>query len=223
MAGIIQQDVLERESVADRLLPAAAALFRQKGYAGASIRDLAADLGIRTASLYHYIDTKEDLLQAICVASVERLLQRALDALAGETDPLLRLRALITAFMKAVLDEDRDMHAAAWIEGRWLSADKRIAVVAQLRRWEALLDDVIGAAQQAGALRRDISTRHLSRALRNLMCWSIVSFGPGSELNAEELGNLFGKLFLEGALTQHVGVCQFEFEGEKNGSVVGRR
>ena len=198
----MQEVLTERTPISERLLPAAATLFREKGYAGTSIRDVAAVLGIQSASLYHYISGKEDLLQAVCVASVEQLHQRVLDALAGETEPLARLRLVIQTFIAAILVDDGDMHAAALLERRWLSPERRAPMRAQVVRFAALITEVIAEAQGSGALRRDIPAGHLGRALQNLLAWSMVWFRPGEELTARQVGDLFEKLFLEGALAR---------------------
>jgi TetR/AcrR family transcriptional regulator, cholesterol catabolism regulator len=50
----------------EQLIEAAAQLFKQKGYAATSVRDLAAELGIEAASLYHHIKSKEEILEHIC-------------------------------------------------------------------------------------------------------------------------------------------------------------
>jgi AcrR family transcriptional regulator len=47
------------------VLEAAARVFAQRGYANASVQDVADDLGISRGSVYHYVDTKEDLLFAL--------------------------------------------------------------------------------------------------------------------------------------------------------------
>ena len=44
------------------VIDAAAKVFYRRGYADASVQDIADELGILKGSLYHYIDTKEDLL-----------------------------------------------------------------------------------------------------------------------------------------------------------------
>lgn len=44
------------------VVDAAARVFYRKGYADATVQDVADELGILKGSLYHYIDTKEDLL-----------------------------------------------------------------------------------------------------------------------------------------------------------------
>lgn len=50
----------------ETILKAAAALFREKGYGTASMRDLAENVGVEAASLYNHIRSKADILQEIC-------------------------------------------------------------------------------------------------------------------------------------------------------------
>ena len=44
------------------VVDAAAKVFAEKGYRAATLRDIAAELGMLKGSLYYYIETKEDLL-----------------------------------------------------------------------------------------------------------------------------------------------------------------
>lgn len=54
------------------LVEAAIAVFYAKGYASASIEEIAAAIGVRKGSVYHYIDSKEDLLARIFEQSDEQ-------------------------------------------------------------------------------------------------------------------------------------------------------
>lgn len=50
----------------DLILKAGAALFREKGFGAASMRDLAETLGIEAASLYNHIRSKNEILESVC-------------------------------------------------------------------------------------------------------------------------------------------------------------
>jgi AcrR family transcriptional regulator len=66
-----------REAREDQLLETATRLFKEKGYHNTSMQDLADALGLQKGSLYHYIDSKQELLR--------RLLERATSFLAIST------------------------------------------------------------------------------------------------------------------------------------------
>src|SRR5213593_2421020 len=71
-------------------------MFREKGYHGTSVRDIAESVGLLKGSLYHYIRSKEELLA--------RLFEGALEETIGERDEPAadRLRAMVRAYSLSV-------------------------------------------------------------------------------------------------------------------------
>jgi AcrR family transcriptional regulator len=88
-------------STAQRVRRAAVKLFADKGFYGTGIRDLAQAAKISSASLYHYMGTKEDLLAEIMRECLERLLLGAREATEGVTDPRQRLASLVALHVLA--------------------------------------------------------------------------------------------------------------------------
>ena len=60
----------------------AARLFAERGYQGTSLADLAEALGMQKPSLYHHIESKEDLLWDVACEGAEAF-HAALDAVPG--------------------------------------------------------------------------------------------------------------------------------------------
>lgn len=56
----------KKASKKELILRKAAAMFREKGFAATSMRDLAESVGIEAASLYNHIRSKNEILEAIC-------------------------------------------------------------------------------------------------------------------------------------------------------------
>lgn len=67
------------ERTAERILDEAEALFAERGFAGATMRDVAEAVGIRTPSLYNHFESKEELYAAV----LERGIRPVVDLLAG--------------------------------------------------------------------------------------------------------------------------------------------
>ncbi|WP_461521399.1 TetR/AcrR family transcriptional regulator, partial [Porticoccus sp.] len=53
-----------------RAIEAAATVFADKGFHGASTQDIASQLGIQQGSLYYYIDSKEAALEEVCLMAL---------------------------------------------------------------------------------------------------------------------------------------------------------
>jgi AcrR family transcriptional regulator len=186
-------------STPERMLERAAALFSSKGYAATSTREIAAGLGMRKASLYYHIQTKEDLLHAICKWSIEQIQSDVQSALAEVAAPLDRIRALIQAHLESML-RDQDKHAAALAEIHLLSAARQAEVVALRDGYEDLLRGVLEQAQKAGVVRTDVPLKYLCLSLLGLLNRVTVWYRRSGNLTPDQLGQMFAELFLTGAL-----------------------
>lgn len=181
----------------ERILSTSAALFRKRGYAGATTRELAELLGIRKASLYHHIDTKEEILYQICVASLTRITEE-ISKVTPAVAPQDRLRTMIRSHVVEVVGT-QDFHAVMLTEMRGLTPAHLVEVVALRDRYEELIRDMVGESQASGILRSDVGTKYLMLCLLNLLNWTIFWFKPGGDLDAEQLGDLLASVYLEGA------------------------
>lgn len=181
-----------------KLRDEAARLFWNKGYAATTTRELAELLGMQKASLYHYMDSKEDLLYDICVESLDNIHRSVVQALEGESDPLARVRAMIRGHVVPML-EDREKHATMLTELKSLSPPRRKEVVRLRDEYERLGRGVLQAAQDAGVLWQGASAKELNLMLFNLLNWTIFWYQPEGELSPDELAGLFERLYLHGA------------------------
>lgn len=189
------------DTTASRLLKTAATLFREKGYASSTTRELAQRLGIQKASLYHHISSKEDLLYELCLDSLRRIHSDVEQALSTQHTPLSRLQALIQAHLKAAL-YDQDKHATMLVELRELSGERRAKVLELRDNYEVLIRQIIHEAQLSGDLRSDPPAKYQALALLNLLNWTIFWFRPNGGLTPEQLADMLSTLFLDGALNR---------------------
>lgn len=186
-----------RGDTRQRLLTVAAHLFRTKGYAATSTREIARHLRIQTASLYHYIRSKDQLLFEIARQGLEELEAEVRPIVFSALPPLEKLRRFIETHVTIIL-RYRDKHAVMLAELNALPARSRRAVVALRDRYEGLVARVLEEGQAAGVVRADLPVRYLRLALLNLLNWSIFWFRPDGPLAPDEVGRMLSSVFIDG-------------------------
>jgi AcrR family transcriptional regulator len=77
------------------VVDAAAELFSRQGYAATSIQDIADAVGLLGGSLYHYIDTKEDLLYAVILEAHQHTAALGHAAVNLDDDANAKLRLIV--------------------------------------------------------------------------------------------------------------------------------
>ncbi|HMX36419.1 MAG TPA: TetR/AcrR family transcriptional regulator [Ferruginibacter sp.] len=85
----------------------AATLFKSKGYAVASMRDLAESIGVEAPSLYNHIGSKSEILRSICFTVAGSFTSHLEQTLQG-TDPILHKVAAIIRFHIGMMLNDFD-------------------------------------------------------------------------------------------------------------------
>src|SRR5580704_8505641 len=88
-----------REATRAEILDAAWDLAREEGLAGLSLREVAAKVGMRPPSLYHYFDSKHAIYDAMFAAGNRQLLERMSDHEWPE-EPRALLRAMARLFVE---------------------------------------------------------------------------------------------------------------------------
>src|SRR3954470_13136852 len=84
---------------APQIIEAAARVFAERGFHGATTQDIADVLGMRQASLYYYFASKEAALELVCEKGVDGFVESAEKIAARREAPLARLGALITSHL----------------------------------------------------------------------------------------------------------------------------
>lgn len=125
------------------VLEAALTLFAERGFAGASIRDIGAEAGIKSASLYAHYASKEHILSELILIAHRELHQRLKNALldAG-SDPCDQVRALVRAHVSAHA-EFQMLAVVANSEMHMLSEELRAESLFLRHESESLLVDVV--------------------------------------------------------------------------------
>lgn len=126
---------------------AASALFRERGYAATSVRDIARAVDIQGASLYAHVTSKQDVLWSIVDTTAARF-EAAAEARAADADPRAALAALVRGHL-GVLFDDLERASVFINEWRALQGPGRAAIGARRDAYERRFREVIAAGTDA--------------------------------------------------------------------------
>jgi AcrR family transcriptional regulator len=203
----------------DRLLDTAANLFWEKGFAATTTREIAEALHMRQASLYYHMASKEDLLYQICMSSLQQIRDGVSLAAMEAAGPLERIPILIRTHM-AVLLKFQKRNVTMLTELRSLAPRHRAEVVALREKYTSFVRSTLEHAQASGGVRADIPAGYLCLALLNLLNWSALWFHRDQALSADQLSDVFIKIYLEGATARRarraLTLPDFEARGTKS-------
>lgn len=176
----------------------AAHLFASRGYARTSIRDLAEALGMQKSSLYHYFDSKEDLLHRMLDQFMDQALER-IESLCGQDLPPLEKLAEFMRFYTHIYAGDRDRLMLLVNDLDCLTPQRRMQVVAKQRRYVAVIRSILAELKQAGLL-ADLPLPVLVFAFFGMVHYTPKWYRPDGAVSPEELGEVFRQVFCHGVL-----------------------
>lgn len=171
------------------VLDAAAQLFAGRGYAAASMRDIAEAVDMLPGSLYYHFEAKEDLLVAVYEAGVRAIAQAAQAAARRENEPWARLEAACAAHLETVLEHSD--YAQVLI--RVLPEDVP-PVAGRLRALRARYERVFRELVAALPLAPRTDRKMLRLALLGALNWSRFWFDPAGRETPQSLARKFVQL-----------------------------
>jgi AcrR family transcriptional regulator len=180
------------------ILEAAAQVFRQKGFHGASMSDIAEVVNLQKASLYHHVSSKQEILFELLDRALELLLERISPIAAQPLPADERLRHMIREYLQ-ILAENTDLSAVLLFEHRSLEGKQHARHVPNRDKFEALWRTVLGdGVRTKKFVCEDISLS--TRAILGIMNWTITWYRPNGDLAIDEIADQYSNLLLNGLL-----------------------
>ena len=143
---------------APQIIDAAARVFAERGFHGATTQDIADVLGIRQASLYYYFSSKEAALELVCLRGVEGFFEAAKTIAARPESARKRLISLIESHLSPLVDR-ADFVKVFLNERQHLPRESRRRIGRWSRGLERIFEDVIKEGVAKGEFRADLDMR----------------------------------------------------------------
>jgi AcrR family transcriptional regulator len=182
------------------VLDAAAKVFYERGFADASVQDVADELGILKGSLYHYIETKEDLLFRLLEELHDEVQAITEEVAAAEgLEPLERLELYVRKQVLFNL-ENLPRVAVYYNDYERLSPDRRAQIVSRRRLHERYVTEVIEEAQRSGEANPELDARLLSNFIHGAFIWTYRWYHPGGKVSREKVADTCAEFALRGVV-----------------------
>jgi AcrR family transcriptional regulator len=177
------------------ILRAAALVFRQRGFSGASVEEIARHLEMTKGNLYYYFRDKEEILYFCHDYSLDILLDLLHEVEKERLSADARLRRLVVAFVHMIIDE---------LAGTALTQDLQDLSPAHLRRvirkrdrFDRGIRRVLDKGMADGTFARG-DAKLLSFAILGAVNYITRWFDPRGAATSEEIGEAFADYLLAG-------------------------
>lgn len=178
----------------ERILSVAAELFSQKGYSGVSVNELAAMIGVTKPFIYYYVKNKQDILEQICIATID-LPHLVMDEVFSEDLPPTDSLYTFVRRFASVQGMNQNYVSVFFREELNLSPAVRQYVIGRRREFDQRLEELLRKGVESGDFRiTDVPVT--VRAIAGMICWIFNWYRPEGQLSLDEISRLFADLTL---------------------------
>jgi AcrR family transcriptional regulator len=162
----------------ESLLAVAVTVFNERGYDGTSMEDLSRRLGISKSSIYHHVDSKEDLLALALDRALDGLFEVADTVRAADRPAIERLEQIVRGSVRVLAE--RLPWVTLLLRARGNTAVERRAL-ARRREFDEIVADLVQQAGRDGDLRPGLDPAVTARLLFGMVNSLVEWYRPGRD------------------------------------------
>src|SRR5450755_3538896 len=178
-----------------QILEHATEVFCEKGYEGASMRDLSRAAGMSLAGLYYYFESKERLLFLIQKHTFTTILEQLKVRLESVSDPEARIRVFILNHLEYFVSNQPGLKVLSH-EDESLKNGFSSEIAGIKREYYRICLGLMEDLRQKRGL--DFNTRTAVMSLFGMINWIYTWYKPRVDGNAEALAEQMGDIVLNG-------------------------
>lgn len=177
----------------DQILLAAANIFRSKGFHAASMQDIAGAVKLQKASLYHHVNSKQEILLELLDMALDVITEEVAREIESAGIADIRLQRAIEAYLRTIL-EHRDLASVLLLEHRSLDPELKAKHIPRRDRFERLWRDLLVEGKDAGVFEID-DPALAARAILGTLNWTITWYRPDGPQSIEAIASSYNQLF----------------------------
>lgn len=182
----------------EQIQDAAKQLFKNKGYVGASMRDLAQIVGIEASSLYNHVKSKEELLQNICFDLADQFMvgiQEVNDMKYDKATDWLK-HAMLNHLK--VVEKNLEASAVFLNEWRFLTGESMDKYLEFRKDYSKMYKTALKNGIAKGEFRSSLNPNLTAINILSTMNWTSNWYDPTGKEDIKEISRQFYKLLIKG-------------------------
>ncbi len=188
----------DHDGTRELLLSRAIDLFYEKGYVGASVRDIVKAVNVTNSILYHHFKDKNELLYVIIDRIGLELIKSLKQVEQQYDDPMERLSRMI--YTQICIVKERKREVKIFLEEQYqLEPKYKAGILRQHREIYNLYLNQLNALEERGML-RNVNKTVLNFAIHAMMNWSYRWHREDGPLSIEQVADSITDIFFHGIL-----------------------
>ncbi len=188
---------MKPETRKEEIIKTSARLFKEKGFSAVTMRDIAKAMGIKAASLYNHINSKQEILSEIIITLAEEFTNGIEAIKKSDNNCIDNLKSVVNLHVDIT---SRNTYGMASLNNDWMHLEDKLEYYLQLRKnHENNIRQIIEIGKKNNELvtaDADVMLFSILSTLRSLYIW----IPKKEELNPQSLALNLSKVLLNGII-----------------------
>ncbi len=186
---------MKLETRKEEIINTATKLFKEKGYSAVTMRDIAKAMGIKAASLYNHINSKQHILTDIIISLAEEFTNGMKTVLLTDVSNIEKLKLIVTLHVHITANNTYGM---ASLNNDWMHLEEQLDYYLELRdtyenNFRGILQEGIDNNEIINS-NLEIMLFSMLSTLRSLYLW----IPKKEDLNTTELSDNLSHILING-------------------------
>lgn len=186
--------------IRENILKQAAGLFAEQGYAGTTIIDLARACGSSRGALYHYFESKEEILFHILQDHVDRLDRLVQEAIRPGDSAEAQFRAIVRTIVLSNAESQNEQTVLLNDLGQLSEAQQRGIVATQRKITEVVSDTLI--RMDSGHRLTPRNKKAYTMMLFGMVNYTLTWYDPKGPVSPEAYAEMTADVFTDGFVSR---------------------
>jgi len=180
------------------IIDKASVLFHEKGYRATSLDDIAKELGITKPAIYHYIESKEELLFIIYRQVFDSAFKQISKVTVSHLSPDEKLRHIIWGHINHVLIKNLPMFFIFFSMENELSSKYYKKVLEWKKQYNEIVENTVQEGVKKGLIKDVYPPKLLVFAIIGMCSWLYKWYKPNGKWSGDDISDHFSRLLEEG-------------------------